>query len=85
MSALTRDFIARTLFEAGLIDDGRRVELEPMTGGVSSEIWKVETGGATYCVKRALDRLKVQAEWRAPVERNLYEVRWNRIAARVTS
>lgn len=56
-----------------------------MTGGVSSEIWKVTAGDRAFCVKRALDRLKVAAEWHAPVERSLFEVRWYGIAGRVAS
>lgn len=47
-------------------------EGEPLTGGVSSDIWRV----GAFCVKRALPKLKVAADWRAPVARNLYEARW---------
>lgn len=47
-------------------------EGEPLTGGVSSDIWRV----GEFCVKRALPKLKVAADWRAPVARNLYEARW---------
>lgn len=79
----SRGFIIRALVEAGLIDSEREVRVDPLTGGVSSEIWKAEANGHAYCVKRALGRLKVQAEWHAPVERNRYEVRWNRIAGRI--
>jgi aminoglycoside phosphotransferase (APT) family kinase protein len=32
------------------------------------------------CVKRALAKLKVAADWRAPVERSHYEVLWMRVA-----
>ena len=32
------------------------------------------------CVKRALAKLRVAADWHAPVERNLYEARWMRRA-----
>jgi aminoglycoside phosphotransferase (APT) family kinase protein len=45
---------------------------EELSGGVSSEIWKV--GGV--CVKRALPRLRVAQKWEAPVERNRYERLW---------
>lgn len=48
----------------------------PLTGGVSSDIWLVEAPGGPVCVKRALAKLKVAADWRAPVSRNLYEARW---------
>jgi len=55
----------------------------PMSAGVSSELWRVDTGAQTYCVKRALARLKVADEWFAPVRRNVEEVRWLRFAATV--
>jgi aminoglycoside phosphotransferase (APT) family kinase protein len=48
----------------------------PLTGGVSSDIWLVALPGGQVCVKRALAKLKVAADWRAPVARNLYEARW---------
>ena len=50
---------------------------EALSGGVSSEIWKV--GNA--CVKRALPRLRVAQVWEAPVERNRYERMWLEAAA----
>ena len=49
---------------------------EPLTGGVSSDIWRIDTPGGPICVKRALAKLRVAAEWQAPVERNTYEARW---------
>ena len=52
----------------------------PLEGGVSSDIFRVEAPKATFCVKRALPKLKVAAEWRAPVGRNRYEVDWMRVA-----
>jgi aminoglycoside phosphotransferase (APT) family kinase protein len=47
-----------------------------LTGGVSSDIWLVERPAGPVCVKRALAKLNVAADWRAPVERNRYEARW---------
>jgi aminoglycoside phosphotransferase (APT) family kinase protein len=49
-----------------------------LTGGVSSDIWRVELSDGPNCVKRALAKLRVAADWRAPVVRNRYEVRWMR-------
>ena len=48
----------------------------PLAGGVSSDIWRLEAGGGAVCVKRALAKLRVADDWRAPVDRNLYEWRW---------
>ena len=46
--------------------------VEALSGGVSSEIWKV----GNVCVKRALPRLRVAQRWEAPIERNRYERLW---------
>jgi tRNA A-37 threonylcarbamoyl transferase component Bud32 len=51
-----------------------------LTGGVSSDIWRIDSGNGSVCAKRALARLRVAADWRAPIERNLYEARWMRVA-----
>jgi tRNA A-37 threonylcarbamoyl transferase component Bud32 len=49
----------------------------PLSGGVSSDIWHVVLpDGRQLCIKRALAKLKVAADWRAPVVRNRYEARW---------
>lgn len=45
-----------------------------LTGGVSSEIYRVEDNGRVMVVKRALAKLKVAADWYADVSRNTYEV-----------
>src|SRR5688572_5826579 len=55
----------------------------PLAGGVSSDIVRVDLDAGPVCVKRALPRLKVKADWQAPVERNRWEVEWMRTAARV--
>ncbi|MBN8891968.1 MAG: aminoglycoside phosphotransferase [Rhodospirillales bacterium 70-18] len=59
---------------------GEPVLGEPLTGGVSSDIWRIDLPGGPVCVKRALAKLRVAADWRAPVSRNLYEARWMRRA-----
>lgn len=68
------------LARMGLAGTAERVRLVPLEGGVSSEIYRVEIGARTLCLKRALPRLKVAAEWHVPVERNRWEVAWLRVA-----
>ncbi len=60
----------------GLLGEGECPHGEPLAGGVSSDIWRIDLPSGPICVKRALDRLKVEADWRVPTERNLYEMRW---------
>jgi aminoglycoside phosphotransferase (APT) family kinase protein len=70
---------AQALHELGLAGDALLVG-EPLTGGVSSEIWRIDTPGGPICAKRALARLRVTADWQAPIERNAYEARWMQVA-----
>ena len=67
----------------GLVSTDQPVALQPMDGGVSSDIWRVDAPPATFCVKRALARLKVAADWQVPVSRNRYEVAWFRTVGRI--
>lgn len=61
---------------SGLIPAGQTGDWTALSGGVSSDIWRLDSGGRAYCLKRALAKLKVADDWTAPVERNLYEWRW---------
>jgi aminoglycoside phosphotransferase (APT) family kinase protein len=74
-----RDFVARS----GLVPAGAAVRFSALTGGVASDIWKVEAGNRVFAVKKALARLRVARDWRAPVSRNASEVDWLLTAGRV--
>jgi tRNA A-37 threonylcarbamoyl transferase component Bud32 len=78
-AAVPAEFV-QALRELGLVDAGEPVTGQALTGGVSSDIWRIDTRGGTFAVKRALPKLRVAADWRAPVERNLYEARWMQAA-----
>jgi len=73
------EFVA-VLERMGLVARGAPLRLEPLTGGVASDILLVETPERRFCVKRALARLKVAAVWEAPVSRNAAEAAWLRRA-----
>jgi aminoglycoside phosphotransferase (APT) family kinase protein len=75
--------IVAALVRAELIEPGTQPAGEPLTGGVSSDIWRVDVRDGAVCVKRALPRLRVAANWEAPVERNAFEVAWMEVAAAV--
>jgi aminoglycoside phosphotransferase (APT) family kinase protein len=57
-------------------------KLTPLTGGVSSEIIRVEDGDDSFVVKRALSRLRVKDDWTADVNRNDYEQMYIEYVAR---
>jgi 5-methylthioribose kinase len=72
------------LQRAGLMGSQEEGRVTPLTGGVSSDIWRVDIpGGRSVCVKRALAQLKVAADWQAPVSRNAYEWAWMQFAVEV--
>jgi len=70
---------AQALRELGLAG-AAQLTGQPLTGGVSSDIWRIDTDDGAVCAKRALPKLRVAADWRAPIERNLYEARWMQVA-----
>ncbi len=82
------DEILQALRRMGLLDVNRSPEQphkdptgQRLTGGVSSDIWRVDLATGPICVKRALAKLRVDADWHAPVERNIYEADWMRVAS----
>ena len=79
MTALPEAF-AQALRELGLAGS-EPLSGEPLTGGVSSDIWRIDTAAGPICAKRALPKLRVAADWRAPIERNGFEAGWMRVAA----
>ena len=68
------------LIAKGLAGAGESAHWSALTGGVSSDIWRVDLPGRSLCVKRALAKLKVSADWQAPVSRNAYEWAWMQFA-----
>jgi 5-methylthioribose kinase len=70
---------ASALRELGLAG-GAAITGTPLTGGVSSDIWRIDGEHGPVCAKRALPKLRVAADWHAPIERNLYEARWMKVA-----
>lgn len=71
--------IAEYLVAAGLANDPAGLQFTSLTGGVSSDIWRVTGGHRPVCVKRARSQLAVEALWEVPVERNHYEAEFLRV------
>ncbi|MFF4349462.1 phosphotransferase family protein [Streptomyces sp. NPDC001530] len=74
--------LADFLIAHQLAGPGEAARWTPLAGGVSSDLWRVDLAGRSLCVKRALAKLKVAADWQAPVSRNAYEWAWMRFASR---
>ena len=78
-------WLADALVACGLVaaSDCQSIVGQPLTGGVSSDIWAAHLAGGPVCVKRALPRLKVAAVWEAPIERSASEAAWLARAERI--
>ncbi|HEY1447263.1 MAG TPA: hypothetical protein VGF33_01885, partial [Caulobacteraceae bacterium] len=71
------DEVASALRELGLLAAGEGAHIDPLSGGVSSDVFGVCTRrGGAFVVKRSIPKLRVRADWRAPVERDAVEVAW---------
>ena len=82
-SAATADatgIIRGALVDMEIVGANQPITLTPLAGGVSSDIYRADLPQGVVCVKRALPRLKVAADWQVPIERNRYEVEWLRVA-----
>ena len=75
--------LARALVRMAIVSADGLIRLTALAGGVSSDIYRVDLPSGVVCVKRALARLKVAADWRVPVARNHWEVEWMRVAGSI--
>jgi fructosamine-3-kinase len=75
--------LSAPLERLGLIRSGEQFEATPLTGGVASDIWLIRSGARSFVVKRALEKLRVTADWRAPIARNAAEAAWLKTAAHI--
>jgi aminoglycoside phosphotransferase (APT) family kinase protein len=75
-SPAVADFLRRE----GFLAPGEEAPLTPLTGGVSSDLWRADLPSGPVCVKGALPQLKVPDPWFAPVSRNRIEYQWLRFA-----
>ncbi|HEY1929921.1 MAG TPA: aminoglycoside phosphotransferase family protein [Caulobacteraceae bacterium] len=75
-----RPTIVERLITGGFLSPGVEVELRPLAGGVSSDVFRLDLPDGPVCVKQALPKLRVAADWRAPVERSHSEAEWLRTA-----
>jgi 5-methylthioribose kinase len=80
---MSHDVLLAALARMGLLRPAEHPGFMPLGGGVSSDIVRVDLREGAICLKRALPRLKVEADWHAPVERNHYEAQWMRTAGAI--
>jgi len=76
LSASLPEEVLAFLRKHGLAGPGEHPPAAALSGGVSSDIWRVDLESGPIAVKRALPRLRVAQVWEAPVERNRYEKKW---------
>jgi aminoglycoside phosphotransferase (APT) family kinase protein len=67
------------LEKMGLLAQGDHACITPVGNGASSEIYRVELGWGTICVKRALPNIKFSGDGLLPAERSNFESEWLRL------
>jgi len=74
------EWVAALLAHAELVP----LEAQPLTGGVSSDVWRVRlSSGESVVVKRAVERLRVAAHWVVPLARNAFETRYLKAVSKI--
>ncbi|MDU6682893.1 MAG: aminoglycoside phosphotransferase family protein [Enterobacteriaceae bacterium] len=79
--SINQDAIRDVLQTMGLLNAEDALRVSPLTGGVSSNILKINAGERQFCLKQALPKLKVAKEWHAPLERVFAEIDWMQTVA----
>lgn len=80
---ITASRLTEFLTEHEVFEDGTILSVEPLAGGVSSDICLVTDGYRTVVVKTPLVSLKVAGVWRAPLARSESEADWLQVAGRL--
>ena len=73
--------IRAALAAMGLASADCDYAMTPLGGGVSCDVFAVDLPDRRIVVKRALPKLRVAADWRAPPERSEAEVAWFKLVA----
>ncbi len=72
MNEMPPDLVA-WLAASGLLRDPTRAVANPIVGGVSSDVWRIDGGGRSFVVKRSVSKLRVRADWFSNPARLRYE------------
>ena len=82
-SGASPDLEARCTGLAAELGLGEVLAVRPLSGGVASDIARVDLADGPVCMKFALPKLRVAADWFAPVHRSRAEYAWLAFANRV--
>ncbi|HEY1962895.1 MAG TPA: aminoglycoside phosphotransferase family protein [Rhizomicrobium sp.] len=76
--------IAAALVAMRLIVSGESFDAAALSGGVSCDVWRIDTvRRGAFVLKRALPKLRVAADWHAPAARAHTEVEWLKLVAQI--
>lgn len=80
----TIGYIRAALIRLRLTTEQDRITVTLLPCGVSSDVWRIDRPRDKPIVcKRPLSSLRALKDWRAPIERGLYEARWLEFAGSV--
>ncbi len=75
--------VSAALVAMGLAKEQQALSITALSGGVSCDVYEVDLGETKICVKRALAKLRVKADWQAPPERSTTEAAWMKLANKI--
>ena len=61
--------VKKYLINTGIVDKADEPVVEFLSGGVSSNVWKIVLKNNRWVLKQALEKLKVEEDWFSDVER----------------
>ena len=73
--------LLEALRTANLVGSDEMPLVVALAGGVSGDVFRVDLADGPICVKQPVEKLRVAADWHAPLERAHSEVMWLRFAA----
>src|SRR5215475_161898 len=75
--------LLEALRKAELVGANETPPIVALAGGVSGDVFRVNLARGPICVKQPVEKLRVAADWHAPLERAHSEVMWLRFAASI--
>ncbi len=75
--------LLQALRRAKLVGATETPPIVALAGGVSGDVFRVDLASGPICVKQPVEKLRVAADWYAPLERAHSEVMWLRFAASI--
>jgi len=83
MIRINRENVKNYLIQKGLLKENEKLEVYELSGGVSSILLKLIMGKKCWVLKQPLEKMRVKAEWTAPLWRSHREAKCIRLLSAI--